>query len=178
MNTMSNLLLLYAGLLVLNTVIAAILWRIGRTSLHRDLLLMWSATVVAFVAQGAASQAQDQLIIVYAFATVFLVNFSLARLLAGVMPVRVPVRGSLVLFSVSFVLAHAAAAAGAPFALIALPVSVGVSWPLLAIAWPIFTKHWPTLSFTGKGMAISSMVRGADEGASALLKSSTMSSSA
>src|SRR3954470_24913309 len=86
MTIVTNLLILYAGLVLINTVLSAALWLRSRDSLHRALVLVWGSTLLSYVLQGALTQ--NALVITYAFVSVFLVNGALASLVARSLDLR------------------------------------------------------------------------------------------
>ena len=54
-DALANLLGLYAGLLLMNTLISGFMWWTSKSPLNRDLTGMWAAMLFGFLAQGAAS---------------------------------------------------------------------------------------------------------------------------
>src|SRR5215213_4510794 len=80
MTIVTHLLILYAGLVLINTALSAALWIRSRDPLHRSLVLVWASTLVSYVLQGALTQ--NALLITYAFVSVFFVNLALAALVA------------------------------------------------------------------------------------------------
>src|SRR5688572_5478837 len=81
-----NLLLLYAGAVLLNVVVSSVLYFRDRKPIYRSLVVCWTAMLVSFGAQGALASGQLQIVI--GFATAFLVNFAFARLLASTADVQ------------------------------------------------------------------------------------------
>ena len=80
MGIVTNLLILYAGLVLINTALSAALWAGSRDCLHRALVFVWGSTLVSYVLQGAL--VRGPLVITYAFGSAFLVNLALAQLVA------------------------------------------------------------------------------------------------
>ena len=124
-----NLVLLYAGAVLLNVVVSSVLYYRDRKAIYRSLLISWAAMLVSFVAQAAF--AQGDLTIVLGFTSAFLVNFAFARLLAsgtGEEPRFVPYALILAGGVATSVGLHVA---GSGFTAIALPVVVPVALPCL-----------------------------------------------
>src|SRR5579884_2576046 len=88
MGTLTHLLILYAGLVLINSALSAALWLGTRERMHRDLFLVWGTCLISYVLQGALTQ--NGLVMTYAYASVFPVNLALASLLGRTLglPVR------------------------------------------------------------------------------------------
>jgi serine phosphatase RsbU (regulator of sigma subunit) len=124
-----NLLLLYAGAVLLNVVVSSVLYFRDRKPIYRSLVVCWAAMLVSFGAQGVLSAGQLQIVI--GFATAFLVNFAFARLLASTANVHLrwqPYSAALIAGVGSSVVLHTA---GFGFTATALPVVVPVALPCL-----------------------------------------------
>ena len=80
MSLIETLLIVYAGLLLINVALSALLWAKQRTALPRSLFFLWASEVAAFLSQGMAQV--HEIAIVYAFSTTFLANLAVAFLLA------------------------------------------------------------------------------------------------
>jgi serine phosphatase RsbU (regulator of sigma subunit) len=150
-----NLLILYAGLVLINTALSAALWYKSRDLLYRSLVLVWGSTLLSYLAQGVL--AQSPAIITYSFATVFLVNLALASLVSQ--SVEMPFRWQP--FATGLILALALtaifAAENTSFLLMALPVTVAVSLPSLVVATRV-ARHWRLLSVVTRGLVVSSVL--------------------
>src|SRR5687767_1706833 len=99
MDLLTNLLLLYAGVLVINMALAGALWWRNRVPLYRALFFVWGSTAVSFLMQGGMTQ--NDLAITYGFASVFLVNVALAHLMSIGLGVSLRVRWYIVVLLVS-----------------------------------------------------------------------------
>jgi serine phosphatase RsbU (regulator of sigma subunit) len=152
MDTLTNLLILYAGLVLINAGLSAALWAGSRDRLYRALFLVWASTLVSYVLQGALTA--NALVITYAFVSVFLVNLALASLVARslALPLRwqpfaagvgIAVGASTILY-----------ATGAGFSAVALPVAIAVSLPSLWIAARVF-RAWRSVSVVTRALVVS-----------------------
>ncbi|MEZ4322307.1 MAG: SpoIIE family protein phosphatase [Myxococcota bacterium] len=156
-DALANLLGLYAGLLLMNTIISAFMWWTQRGLLNRDLLVMWAAMLLAFIAQGAASAnfEHNAMIVVLSFSTLWFANLSYARLVTRLIGLDVPVRMSVVVIAIALALGFSAYSAGLHFTFIALPVAIGVVFPAVVSAGGALLNHWSSLSITGRAMMVS-----------------------
>ena len=158
MDVMVGLSLLYAGIVVLNVGLSALLWWNSRHPLHRGLLAVWAATMLGFVSQGATATATEPLTIVLGFAPVVAVNLALASLLGTLLDVRVPWRSSAALFGVGVVSAIGLSAVGAGFTAIALPVCLAIVYPLVALVFRGGRSRWQDLSTSGRVLLVTCLV--------------------
>src|SRR5262245_41037430 len=113
MGMLESLLLIYAGLLLINVGLSALLWARQRTPLSRGLFFVWATQVAAFMAQGMAQG--RSLAIIYGFSATFFANLAVAALLARVVGLSIPWRPYLALFAAGCILGLVAFFAGAPF---------------------------------------------------------------
>src|SRR5688572_17651471 len=127
--SMLNLLILYAGLLVINSALSAWLWASTRERLYRLVFIVWACTTVSFVIQGVF--AWNSLALTLGFATVFPVNLVLAQLVA--MTLGLPLRWPpfVALLGVGVALSVLLFLGGADFTLVALPTCIAVALPCL-----------------------------------------------
>jgi len=151
-DSLSNLMALYGGLLVINVALTAVFWARSRSVLYRLLLIGWGTTVASFVAQGLLTV--NALVMTIGFASVFPVNLAFAALLAHAAQVRVPYRrlvwlviGAMVVASVSFQL-------GASFFWVGLPVALAVAAPSLVVVG-LAAARWGALSTSVRALAAS-----------------------
>ncbi|HVM68592.1 MAG TPA: SpoIIE family protein phosphatase, partial [Gaiellaceae bacterium] len=151
-----NLLAVYAGLVLTNTGLTAVLWRSNRTRLFGALFFVWASTLVSFALQGALQT--TPLITVLGFSPTFAVNLSLAHLLGYAVGIEVRWRPFALALAVGLVLAVASASLGAPFWAVALPVAVPVALPTTVVASKAFAGRWRRMSVAGKAFAASSIL--------------------
>ncbi len=156
MDVVENLLLLYIGALLINVVLSGLLWLGHRTIQYRSLLLVWASSVVTFVVQGVLST--GDVAIALGFASVFLVTMSMAQLLASVIPVRPPRRVYSVIMGGCTAASALAAALSARFAVVALPLAIGVVVPIIHTSVVVVHRHWAKLSTTGRALVLSCFV--------------------
>lgn len=152
MDTLTNLLILYAGLVLINTVLSAALWWGNRDPLYRSLLVVWGSTLVSYVLQGALTQ--NSLVITLAFVSVFFVNLSLASLVARSLDLPLRWQPFAIFVSVGTLLSVALFVAGQSFTVIALPVAVTVSLPSLYMAARVF-RAWRQVSVVTRALVVS-----------------------
>lgn len=152
MTALGHLLVLYAGLVLINTALSAALWLGSREPLHRDLLLVWGSTLLSYLLQGALTW--NALVMVYAYTSVFLVNLALAVLVAR--SLRFPLRWQPLAWTVlgAVALSTFVWLAGGRFTAVALPVSLAVSLPVLVVAARAI-RLWRRASIAARALVIS-----------------------
>jgi signal transduction histidine kinase len=148
----ASLLLIYAGLLLINVALSALLWARQRTSLPRSLFFVWTSQVLAFMAQGIAQG--NSLAIVYGFSVTFFANLAVASLLGRVVGLSVPWRGYVGLFALGCLSSLIAYLEGGPFWTVALPVCVPVALPQLHTVLRTLREKRKALTTTGWALAI------------------------
>jgi serine phosphatase RsbU (regulator of sigma subunit) len=151
-----NLLMLLAGAALINALFAAALWRSTRDRLFGLLFGAWAAGIVSMSSQGVLTS--GDLVVTLGFATVFFNNAAFALLLAAVVDVTVPWRWLLLLFGACVGASCLAAAAGAPFVVIALPTAIGVAAPTAVVIWRVFRRRWGALHAQGRALVLSCLV--------------------
>lgn len=124
-------LLVFAGLLLTNAIVSSLLYWRERTPLHRALLLVWVAAIVAIGIQGMVPRVPE---CAFAFGIgVFGLNVALADLLRRAL--SLPARWGMYLgaFVVAYALSIVLYLAKTPFWAIALPIAIGVDLPLFDV---------------------------------------------
>ena len=152
MDTLGHLLVLYAGLVLINTALSAALWLGSREPLHRDLLLVWGSTLLSYVLQGALTQ--NAIVMTYAYTSVFGVNLALASLVARSVGLPLRWRPFAWVVVTATAISTAIALAGGRFTAVALPVAVAVSLPALVIAGRV-VRAWRRASIAMRALVIS-----------------------
>lgn len=155
MDTIQNLLALYAGLLLINSVLAFALWVTTRERLYRTVFFVWGSTVVSFVLQGVL--AWNALVITIGFSSVFLVNLALAHLLATSLDLRLGWRPYAAFLAGALLLSTGLHLTGADFTAVALPTCVAVSLPLLATVIRVL-RRGAALSISMKALLAASVL--------------------
>jgi signal transduction histidine kinase len=150
MDAIRHLLVVYAGLLVINVLLSGLLWAKERTLLHRDLLLVWAAFIVGFISQGIATE--GDLTITIGFSTLFLLNYALSRLLADLVKIRLRAIPFVLGILVSLGLSVVASSLHAPFWVVALPVGMAVCSPLLHTLVRVIRAEGRNLSITARAL--------------------------
>lgn len=155
MNGLENLLLTYAGTMLINAVVSGLMWSQYRTPLFRTILFVWLASLGAFVVQGLSSESVP-LVQIVAFSPAFLIGAALAQLIDDVIIVDIPWRLAIGVLIGSVALSAALTAAGQPFWLMALPVAIAVALPMvIVVARVAIGRRWGELSFAGRGLVVS-----------------------
>lgn len=153
---MRTILHILAGASIINTLLAAALWRGTRDPLFKFLFVAWASLIVSALSQTALTQ--NDLLITLGFAFVFMNNAAFTHLLAAVAEVTVPWRGLLVLFATAIAGSVVAWELGAPFQAIALPTAIGVAAPAVVVGIKVMRQRWSTLHTQGRALAVSCMV--------------------
>src|SRR6266568_735069 len=148
-----HLLLIITGAVIINAVFAAALWRSTRDRLFRSLFIAWAITIAGVFPQSLL--VEGDLAVTLGFAFVFFSNAGFAHLLATVTGVSTPWRPLAVGYAGGVALSVAAAMAGAPFVPVALPTSVAVAAPALAVSVEVFRRRWSTLHVQGRALVAS-----------------------
>jgi hypothetical protein len=158
MNATQGLLLLYAGVILINTVVSAALWYERRDPLMRAQFFFWASSVFCIVMQAGATH--NSFIITLGYSTVFLVSISISNLL--VMVAEMPARWRLffTIMGVGYALSLAAFLAGLSFFAVGLPVAVGVAFPTLYMAITTIASRWKTLTVSRKGLLLATLAHG------------------
>jgi serine phosphatase RsbU (regulator of sigma subunit) len=153
---LQNLLGLYLGLVFINVILSAALWRQSRNALYRALFFVWASTAVSFIAQGLLTR--NDLEITIGFATAFAVNLSLAHLVA--LATGAPLRGRLLVAVLAGAVAVSAVGwrLGASFTLMALPVALAVALPASITAIRVLATRWRWLTVSSRALTVSSLL--------------------
>ncbi|MCB9796157.1 MAG: SpoIIE family protein phosphatase [Alphaproteobacteria bacterium] len=152
------LLLVYAVAILINAVISGLLFAKQRDRLSRAQLMMWLTTLFALIAQGAFGAALPMVLV--GLLAVFAVSSATAHLLSIMADMPVPWRKSLGLLALGGALSGVALTLELPFAVITLPLLIGVAFPLLATASRILVERRGQLSLAELGMVAASGVYG------------------
>ncbi len=158
METVQQLVLLYAGLVVINFILSGVLWYSSRAPLNRDLFRFWASVVVFFLSQ--AFFGQGTLAVALSCLPAFLISFTLASLLSRIAGITMRA----VFYLAAVVLGTAAAiginAAGGPFWAVALPPSVAVALPLIVVPLRCLLRADNRLTVLGKASMLSALLSG------------------
>lgn len=155
-DVIQNLLVLYAGLLFINLALSTALWWRSGDPLYRALVSVWAATVVSFVVQGVF--VQNDLVVTWAFASVFPVNLALAHLVSLVTGVPLHRRRYVAVLLFAVAAAPLLWWTGADFTLIALPVALAVCLPALVTAIESVAHGRRSLSISARALLVSSVL--------------------
>ncbi len=153
MGLTTNLLILYAGILLISFALSALLWIQHRGDLYRRLFLVWATAAASSAAQGATQH--GNLNVAIGFSVTFFVNLTLAQLVVGVVSLPFRARTFVVAYVASLLAAIALAAFSSPFWLIAMPISAAIAAPLIVTASRTLILHWKRLTVTGKALVVS-----------------------
>ncbi|MBX3187728.1 MAG: ATP-binding protein [Labilithrix sp.] len=145
---MRELLLVFAGLLLVNAVISGVMWARQRTPLHRALFLVWALSMGSLTLQAFV---QAERWMVFAFAIPSLgVNLLLADLHGRALDLRPRWRTYLAASTVGLVATAVATARAAPFWMAALPLVAGVTTPLVDVCAQSFSRAGAKPSTMGR----------------------------
>ena len=140
MSGIENLLILYAGIVCINTIVSAILWFQQRNKLSKQLFIIWLSTFIVYILQGTL--VQNNLLIVIGFSFTLLINIAISDFLKTL--IGRPLKHQLyyifmvIMLSTSIVLFILEK----PFTIIALPVTLAVAFPLIHTITGIFKRDW------------------------------------
>jgi serine phosphatase RsbU (regulator of sigma subunit) len=158
MTELMNLLELYAVLVLINTALAAALWRRHRTLLHRVVFQIWFATLLAFVIQGVQGVlSRSELHIVLGYASVWAINATMAYLIARIAELPFSWRPFLAVLAAACTLSLVFSGLQLGFMPMALPVAVAVALPLLFVSPRALLLRGRRLTFSGKALCVSSL---------------------
>jgi signal transduction histidine kinase len=155
MNAVSYLLMLYAGILLINVALSGLLLYRNRTRTHRALFLIWVSSAAALVFQGALSGTSAG--IALGFISAFPASLALAELLASIASLPLDRRRYLIAAVVGFAAAATLAALDAPFVWMSVPIAAVVAAPILITCIQIFAKQRRELTITGWALTASSV---------------------
>ncbi len=155
MAIVTNLLILYAGLVLINTALSAALWIASGDRLHRALVLVWGSTLLSYVLQGLL--VQGPLVITYSFASAFLVNLALATFIAQSLERTLRWQPFVWILATALAASTLIARFGLPFVAIALPVAVAVALPSLAVAVRVLGS-WRSLSVVTRALLVGAIL--------------------
>lgn len=153
MSSLDNILLLYAGMCLLNTALSAALWASSRTDLHRSMFIVWASTLPSLATQAALDQ--NHLAITLGFGFSFLINLALASLIAKVIEHKLRAKRFLSMLAVGCLSSSIAYAMELPFIAVSLPVAICVAAPCLYTSLLALIRYRNKLSLTGKALAVS-----------------------
>jgi serine phosphatase RsbU (regulator of sigma subunit) len=154
-DTLQNILVLYAGIVLVNVLLSGLqFWR-DRSALNRSVFVLWAMTAVAFVAQGALSSGETTIAI--GFNAVLLINGALAYLISQVFGLAFPWKRVAVVYAGCVVVAVGIALAGGGFTAITLPLALGTCYPIYDVIYLVQREHgWSGLTFSQRGLVVSS----------------------
>lgn len=155
MTELTNLLKLYAVLVLFNTALSAAQWRRHRTLLHRVVFQIWAVTLLSFVIQGAVNQ--SELHIVIGYASVWFIDATMAYLIARIAELPFSWKPYLVVLGVACAMSLIFSGLTLGFMPMALPVSLAVALPLLVVATRALLERGRRLTFSGKALCVSSL---------------------
>ena len=158
MEILQQLVLIYAGILVINLALSGLLWFRHRNPLHRGLFTFWAAAVIFFFSQGIPTH--GDLWLALSGLPAFLFTFSLARLLGRIASSPIRSRLYLLVAALAPVLSTLAWAMGGPFWAMALPPSFAVALPLLDTPLRALLNRERRPSMIGKATMVSAIAMG------------------
>jgi len=161
MSNLAALILLFAGLNVVNALVSGLLWFEHRTPLHRSFVLMWCGSVLSLAANALVS---GPLMPLAALLPTFAMNLSLADIIRRAVGVPPAWRLHLGLFGVSTVMCIVFILVHAPFWMVSMPVVIALGLPLFHIAARAVRAHgWRKLSLTARLVILTATAIGLHE---------------
>ena len=156
-----SLLILYSGMILFNTILSCSLWYLKKVVLYKYLTFYWAAMMLTFLTQGVFNQ--NNLMINLGYSVAFLVALAMVRLLSAITSITLKMTPFYGLMGIAYVLSTYFYYAGAPFWVITLPTGIATALPIFVISYKVITKQWKSLSYSEKGMIISSLCIGAHQ---------------
>lgn len=148
MSITENLLIIYAGVLLINLIISAILWIHDKAPLYRAVFFLWLTTIFSLCVNGVL--VQNDLFMVIGFSSAFFINIALSYLLSQITGIEVPWKLFVILLLFSYLVTISCFLLHFSFTLMALPVAVTVSVPALFTASKVLCTKWDTISVSAK----------------------------
>jgi signal transduction histidine kinase len=158
MSVVENLVILYAGILLINIAISAILWIHDKEPLYRSVFFLWLTCVLSLVSQGMSTQ--NNLMIAIGFTPTFLINISLSYLLTRITAINVPWKSFFFLLLISYPAAVLFDFFRFPFTIITLPVVIAVSFPALYTGIKILYTKWKEISISMRALSLFTCILG------------------
>jgi serine phosphatase RsbU (regulator of sigma subunit) len=156
MSVFQSLLALFSLFFLFNTALSLVLWVKHKILLHKLFFFIWASSFFTFVAQGALIQ--NDYATVFGFSFNFLTNVAIALLISNIAKIKTPITLFCIIIAISHSLSLIFFLMHLPFTIIALPMSIGLAYPLLHSAGNALTKKWNNLTFSGKAFCITSLV--------------------
>jgi len=158
MGSITNLLLLYSGILLLNTLISGLLWVKLKLNLYRLLFFVWLAIAASFLIQGMFQD--PPLWVIYSFSSCTIIGYAFIALYKEIEPIPAPWR-VFIIAQVLGVLGTTALYYVTPeFSIYAFPLALTTALPYIYLPYYVFKKKYSLLSFTHKGFLITSLISG------------------
>lgn len=156
MNLITHLLTLYIAVVLMNTALSAALFRKSRTTLNRALLWLWASTLFSFFCQAALSE--GAFLITLGFSSCFLVNLSLAHIVASSLSAPLRVRRWVLLLVASLAVSFVVDVVGGSFLAVSLPVAIAVAAPAFVTALRSAKARWRSLTISTRALLVSSVL--------------------
>lgn len=151
-----NLLVLYAGTLVINAGIALALWHKNREPLYRALFFVWASNVLAFITQGVLNQ--NALAITVGFSATIGVDLSMSLLIATLLGLPFRWKPYAAVLVCALAMSAGFFRLKAPFWVVAMPVCIAVPLPLAVTSVAVIRRGWGALTTSGKLFIVSSLL--------------------
>ncbi|WP_436515824.1 sensor histidine kinase [Ekhidna sp. To15] len=153
-NTLSNLLMLYAAMILLNAVVTLALWIKRHNSLFRKLFLVWVAIVFNLMCNGIVANASMESIVFIGGGTMIIPTLAVANLLGSLGKFHIRWRLYLTTYIAGLLCSVLFVKAGIPnFTIVCFPIIFGAAFPLVHAPMHILRKKEET-SFSLKLLVI------------------------
>jgi len=153
---LKSLLLLYAGIILINSGISAVLWYSHRSKLYRALFFAWATTFAGLLIQGAFSRGPLPIVLGFSFA--FVHNLAIAYLLSAVVDIDLRAKYLAACMGLALAATIGLHFSGASFFWLALPTALGVSLPLLYIGLATLLTQRDSLTISTRGYSLTCLL--------------------
>ncbi len=157
MNTIQNLLVLYAGLFLFNTALSLLLWHRYKSNLYKLLAYMWGAGITTFLIQGAFFNIGD-LKIATGFAFTFFPMLAHAFLISEICKVKFSWKKASLFMCSGYIMSFLLFSLVTKFSISAYPIVFGVAFPIIHTALRAIKQTWKTTSISIKGFLLSNLL--------------------
>jgi serine phosphatase RsbU (regulator of sigma subunit) len=129
-------------------ILSLILWIRHKTLLYQALFFVWATGVFTFLIQGFLTQ--NTFLIILGFSVNFLSNLPIAFLIASPTGIEIPWRRIFFFMLACYVISFIFYINEFSFTIIALPIAIGVAYPILHAAIKALTTKWNQLTFSAR----------------------------
>lgn len=158
MISVTHILLLYAGIVLINVTLSAFLWYKDKLSIHKPLFILWCATLVNFFLNGISQH--NNFTLSLGFSGGILIGLALYKLCTSDFNEKIPWLFFIPLQILAYLLSIYAQTQTSSLFWISLPISIGTATPYLAVTYISIKKYWKQMTFSNKGLVITTFILG------------------